>query len=37
MTKLAKYEELSVDLDKLAHKIRKLLEKEKFKIVSNIE
>ncbi len=35
MTKLAKYEELSVDLDKLAHKIRKLLEKEKFKIVKD--
>ena len=35
MTKLAKYEELSVDLDKLAQKIRKLLEKEKFKIVKD--
>jgi len=35
LTKLAKYEVLSVDLDKLAQKIRKLLEKEKFKIVKD--
>ena len=35
MTKLAKYEGQSVDLDKLAQKIRKLLEKDKFKIVKD--
>ena len=35
MTKLAKFEELNVDLDKLAHQVRKLLEKERFKIVKD--
>lgn len=35
MTKLSKFEKLGVDLDKLAEKIRKLLEKEKFKIVKD--
>jgi len=35
MTKLSKFEELDVDLDKLAQKIRELLEDEKFKIVKD--
>lgn len=35
MTKLSKYEDQNVDLDKLAQKIRKMLEKEKFKIVKD--
>lgn len=35
MTKLAKYKEMSVDLNKLAQRIRKLLEKEKFKITKD--
>jgi len=35
LTKLSKFEELNVDLDKLAHQVRKLLEKERFKIVKD--
>ena len=35
MTKVSKFEDLSVDFDKLAQSIRKLLEKEKFMIVKD--
>lgn len=35
MTKLVKFEDKSVDLDKLAQRMKKLLVKEKFKIVKD--
>lgn len=35
MTKLAKIENKSIDLEKLAHQIKKLLAKEKFKVVKD--
>lgn len=35
MTKIIKFEELNVDLDRLSERIRKLLEDDKFKIVKD--